>query len=311
MAAERNLVLVQTPHLQSREEFEAIAAKVRTLAPDIEPYVVNNTIPNSVSRRRMASRPTLVFSPIALRNFRPVRGKVYAGHNYRKMGEVDRLVAAGIPVPEGVMLTPETRLDPATWGPFTVLKPSAGMGGDGVRLVRTRDVRWTDPRALPPDDPCYGIPLIAQRFIDTGEHTTCHKVTVFFGRVIWSTTSRLIAPRTITLDPDGAEPIEYPIAANHGERTITLNYERDVLEFGATTAAVFPDVPVLGVDVIRDCHDGRLYILEVNSGGRTWHTSSNLGIKLQHDRRINFVTQFGAHDIIAAALVEKTRKEAA
>jgi hypothetical protein len=68
---------------------------------------------------------------------------------------------------------------------------------------------------------------------------------------------------------------------------------------------------VLGVDVIRDYRDGRLYMLEVNSGGRTWHTSSGIGVKLQRDRGINFVTQFGAHDIIADALVERTRKEAA
>jgi hypothetical protein len=114
----------------------------------------------------------------------------------------------------------------------------------------------------------------------------------------------------LVLDPDGTEPFEYPIAANHGERTVTLNYDPEILAFGASTAAAFPDVPVLGVDVIRDAATGLLYALEVNAGGLTWHTSSNLGIALQRDRRIDLVAQFGAREIVADALIEKTRAEA-
>jgi hypothetical protein len=309
VSVERNLVMVRTEQLQSREEFEAIASLVEERAPDIEVFIVNNSARNSVLRRWAERLPLLVFSPVPLRKFAPRRGKLYAGVNYRKMNEVERLTAAGIRVPECTILGPDTRLDPATWGPFTVLKPSRGMGGNGVRLTRTRDVRWVDPQTLPADDPLR-IPQIAQRFVDTGPHTVCHKVTVFFGRPIWSTTSRQVAARTLVLDPDGAEPFEYPIAANHGERTVTLNYDPEILAFGASTAAAFPDVPVLGVDVIRDAETGLLYALEVNAGGLTWHTSSNLGIVLQRDRKIDLVTQFGAREIVADALIERTRAEA-
>lgn len=310
MAYERNLVLVQTWGLQSRDEFEAIAAKITARAPEIEVFVVNNRMSNSVTRRKTARLPTLVFSPIALRSFRPARGKVYAGRALGKLEEIRRMRDGGIAVPEARLVEPGFRLDPETWGPFTVLKPAGGMGGKGVRLMRTGDVGWVDPKSLPLDDARFGVPLIAQRFIDTGEHTTCHKVAVFLGRPIWSTTSRQLEPRPFTLDPTSAAPFEQPIAANEGLRTVTLNYDTDILEFGARIAPLFSDIPMLGIDVIREAATGRLYALEVNATGFTWHTSSDVGVHMQRIREIDLAAQFGAYNIIADALVDVTRREA-
>ncbi|MEJ0097936.1 MAG: hypothetical protein WDM84_08465 [Bauldia sp.] len=308
---DRNLVMVQTENLQSRAEFEAIAARVAARAPEIEVFVVNNSMRNSVSTRAAALRPTLVFSPIELRRFKPRRGKIYAGRSHSKIEEMQQMQRHGVPVPDGVILEPQTRLDPGTWGPFTVLKPNRGLGGNGIRLARTRDVRWTDPESWPRDDPRYGRPIVAQKFVDTGAYTTCHKVTVLFGRPLWSTTSRALATRPFRVDPDGTEPLNEPIAANHGERTVTLNFDDAVLAVGVHAAQAFPDIPVAGVDVIREESTGRLFALEVNAGGLTWHTSSGLGLALQRDRGIDLVAQFGALDVAADALIEVTRREAA
>ena len=41
-----------------------------------------------------ADRPTLVFSPVALRSFRPARGKIYAGKSHPKFEEYKRLAVA-------------------------------------------------------------------------------------------------------------------------------------------------------------------------------------------------------------------------
>ena len=310
MAYERNLVLVHTQNLQSLSEIEEKAEAVGRRAPEIEVFVVNNLLPNSVTRRRAAVRPALVFSPVRLRSFTPMRGKIYCGRRHTKMEEVQRLIAGGIPVPETVMLGPDTRLDPGAWGPFTVLKPNRGMGGEGIHLVRTRDVRWRDPMSFPAGDP-RRVPVLAQRFIDTGPNTTCHRVTLLFGRRIWATTSRWLKSRAFDLDPDGIGPLEEPIAANHEERTVTLNFDEEILEFGRRVAAAFPEIPVLGVDVIRETVTGRLYALEVNASGLTWHSSSNLGLKLQRDRGIDLQAQFGLIDIAADTLIDVTRREAA
>jgi hypothetical protein len=224
------------------------------------------------------------------------------------MEEYDRLVAGNIRTPEALILRRDTKLDPSTWGLFTVLKPDTGtMSGDGVSLQRTADTRWIDPLSWPKDDPRYSREMVAQRFIDTGPHTTCHRVTTLFGRVLWATTSRWINPRTFALDETLTEQ---PIAANHGERTVTLNYDKDILAFGSSVAPAFPEIPVLGVDVIRDANTGELYALEVNAGGATWHTSSGTGIAMQARNNIDVVAQFGAISVAADALIDVTRREA-
>jgi hypothetical protein len=309
VTAERNLVLVHTPRLQARSDFEAIQLKLAETAPDIEVFIVNNNAPNSVSRRQAARRPAVIFSPVPLREFKPLRGRIYAGRGFRKMEEVRRMAAAGLPVPETIMIEPETRLDPDTWGPFTVVKPNRGKQGSGVVLRRTRDVRWADPLSFPKGHPHHGVPLLAQRFVDTGTHLTHCRVLAVFDRAVYSTRTRrndACAPR----DPNGTEPLDEPIAANTGERSLSLNYEPDILELGASVWRAFPDVPVLGADIIREAATGKLYVLEVNAGGLTWHLSSDYGMEWQRRRGLDYASQFGAIDIISAVLVEKTRRDA-
>ena len=75
----RNLVLVHSAGWQDVADFHAIKLRVEKTAPDIEVFVASNDIRSSLTRKRAAERPTLVFSPIRLLAFRPARGKVYAG----------------------------------------------------------------------------------------------------------------------------------------------------------------------------------------------------------------------------------------
>jgi hypothetical protein len=308
VAYERNLVLVHTPKLQGREDFEAIRATLAERAPDIEVFIVLNNIPNSTTTRQAALRPTLIFSPVPLRSFAPRRGKVLAGQSLGKWAEIERMAAGGISVPRSVLLQPGMTFDPAEWGPYMVVKPRRGKQGRGVRLHRTRDVRWRDPRSFPLDDPRHGVDLIAQQFIDTGPHTQHFRVMTVLGRTGYSSTSRWSAPRDFALDPDGSDPVDHIIASNTGERTFALAYDKDVLAFGERIAGVFPDVPVLGIDIVREARSGRLYALEVNAGGATWHFSSDYGLDVQRRRNANFAGQFDALNVIADAMIETTRR---
>src|SRR5215207_2088112 len=97
--AERHLLLVHQPDAQDRKDFEQIAAIVGREAPDIAVFIASNDIPSAVTRKQAAKRPTLVFSPLYLRNFEPARGKVYSGQLLTKQEQMDRFVAAGLPVP--------------------------------------------------------------------------------------------------------------------------------------------------------------------------------------------------------------------
>jgi hypothetical protein len=178
-----------------------------------------------------------------------------------------------------------------------------------VRLRRTIDVRWTDPGAWPVDDPRFGQAILAQRFIDTGLFARSHRVLVVFGRAVFSIVSRQLAARP-AIDPDARESVDLPIASNAGERSIELNFEPDVIDLCCRTARAFPDIPVLGVDVVREAATGDLYILEVNAAGYTWQLSSDYGEVLKKKHNLDLAGQFGALDIIADALIEVTQREA-
>ena len=75
----RSLVLVHTEGWQDVADFQVINAHVEHMAPDIEVSIASNITRSSYTRKKAASRPSLVFSPARLLNFRPNRGKVYAG----------------------------------------------------------------------------------------------------------------------------------------------------------------------------------------------------------------------------------------
>ncbi len=307
---ERNLVLVHTRPFQARSDLETIKAKMAERAPDIEVFIVDNSQPQSVTRRQAARRPSLVFSSVPLERFRPMRGKVYAAKHLTKWEEYKRLTSAGLPVPLAVMLEPGTRLDPEAWGPFTVLKPNVGYQGSGVSLVRTRDVRWRDPFSWPSDDPRYGCQMLAQKFVDTGPIPVSYRALTVFGRVVYSTVFTVGDAAVFDRDPAGTEALNAHIAATSGDRRIALNHEEDVLDLARRAARAIPDAASLGIDVIRDATTGELYLLEFNSRGRTWHFSSVYGRQQQKRYGLDYAAQFGALDVIADALIEVTRREA-
>ena len=307
---DRNLVLVHTPRLQTRSDFEAIGRKLADRAPDIAVFIVENDHRHSVTRKQASRRPTLIFSPVALRAFKPLRGKIYAGCASPKFEEVTRLRDAGVRVPETVVLQPHTGLDPATWGPFTILKPNVGRQGAGVRLQRTTDVRWVDPFSWPRNDPRFGRQMLAQRFVDTGPFAISYRVLTVLGQVVYCIASRSSKARPFDLDPNGEGPLDAPVASNSGERTISFCHEDDIIAAGRETARAISDLPVLGVDVIREAATGQLFVLEVNPSGLTWSMSSDYGLALQRKHGIDLYSQFGALDVIADALIEATRREA-
>jgi hypothetical protein len=303
----RNLIIVHTPPRQALADFEAIAALIAERAPEIEVFIVRNGGRHSVTRRRAAERPSLVFSPMPIEGFRPLRGKIYMSRRMSKFEENRRLAGAGVRVPEAIVLRPETVLD-RSWGSYTVVKPNTfGRAGQGVRLMRTCDVRWVDPHAWPRNDPRYGRERLAQRFIDTGPFAVSHRVMTVFGRPIYSITTQSLTERP-PIDPGVA--FDIPIASNHGERALKMDDDREVVDFALGAATAFPELPVLGIDIVREAGTGKLYVLEVNTGGGTWHISSRYAEAQRRDFNLDLYGQFDAINTITDALIEVTRREA-
>src|SRR5690606_17300883 len=148
---------------------------------------------------------------------------------------------------------------------------------------------------------------LVQRFVDTGPYPTEFRALTVFGEPVYC--NRVMSQeRRPDLNPN--LPMDGRIASNSGPRRSTPCYEEDVLELARRTFRAFPDVPVQGMDIIRDVHTGELYVLEVNPGGATWHLSSPLGKRLQERNGYSYYEQFDALSVVADRLIFYTRREA-
>lgn len=303
-----NLIIIQVPKRQQISDFHTIRNMMYGRATDIDVHVLSVAeAPPAGFWQKMAERPSLIFSPIPVPLDPRLRGARLMAARIPKSEELRRLRIAGLPVPETLPITPDLRLDAAAWGAFTVVKPDVGYRGRGVALRRTRFVRWSDTSRLPEDDPRRGRLLLAQRYVHTGPRTCCYRVMTVLGRIIYAMRS-LAEADSPRLDPDGEDDVEFAVAANGVARRLALVDDADILALAREVAAKLTFVPVFGIDIIREAETGRLYVLELNSSGLTWHLSSDHGLGHQREHGLDYYGQFDALGQIADALIEATRK---
>ncbi len=265
------------PGWQSLADLNEIARHVSDLDPTIRTFIVPTTMRNSVSRKQAARLPTLVFSPGEMRGFSPLRGKVYHGWPMPKAEEVRRLTIAGVPVPRTVLLTPGLELDRAVWGDFVIVKPTdlaTSSYGRGIQLMRTERVRYIAPQDYASDHPGRLGPMMVQQFVDTGETITCYRVLTLFGEPLYFQFNEMADPRVDLNAAD--EVIERAPIANQSftDKKRLLITEPDVLALARRAHEAIPEVPLKGVDILREIGTGKLYVIEVNCRGNTWHFSS-------------------------------------
>lgn len=304
-----NLLLVHNAGFQALSDWREIAALIRARAPDIEVRILTAEEPRDpLLEVWQESRPSLVVSPRPLEgDYVPRGGTVICGGFLGKLAEGERLAAAGVPVPPtwemGEFLkAPPPLPDDA----LLVVKPNGRGRGIGLHLMRAADVKARG-RAMMPGG---GRRLVVQPFIDqTFEGRPAnYRVLTFLGRPLLCV--RYSWPKARGL----LEEI-----ATHGG-TIAANYADDavrdimdppgVVDLARKAASAFPDRPVLGIDIICENGTGHLFVLEVNSGGRVWHLSSDRALSVTgEDYRARLYAQFGALSIAADALVEETRKQ--
>jgi ATP-grasp domain len=306
----RNLLIVHTPIAQDISDWVEVKRRIEARASDIEVRIGNNEAANSVTRRWQVSRPSLVFSPIPLLVYRPRGGTVYAGRALSKLEQTERLARHGLPVPLTSKLTPDSALDPAQWGRYVVMKPFHGRQGEGICLVRTQDVaaRYAELTQNGTRD------MLVQTYVEHAEsgYPTSYRVMTVFGNVIYSSRNSWAMPRTASLEEIARDP-KGIIASNtkdFGGTARKIWNDPEIISLGEKAHAAFPEIPVLGVDVVREAGSKRLFIMEVNPKGDTWHLSSLLSKSLTEQQRRDRYEQFGALDVAARSLIEKTRADA-
>ena len=323
--AKRNLILIHRGPEYERD-FKEIAQKVTAIDKNITVYALANS-----SMAQLPSLawmwPTLVVALAPEFRLQIKRGTLLANSQIEKIAQYEVFRKAGIPSPPMLPFRFGMTLDPMLFGEFVVIKPmdlDLTSQAIGIQLFKRHRLESMQPRDFPPDHAIHKARegYLVQRFIDTGLHPSYQRVQTFFGKVVYSWHTGLKAPRA-SLDAPDSEIERSVIDIKGGDDIRALVKEPDVQRFAERVHAQFPDIPILGCDIIREEATGELYVLECNPGGNTWHFSSNIGEPVRLDfgnvtangfERANqlgrrmLIEQYGAFDIAAKALVEKTRK---
>lgn len=317
-AIDRHLVIVQQPGWQALEDWHAIARKIIAIDPGIAVFVVPADRLQNRAVEMAAKCPTLVFSAGPLGLFAANRGMVYHGRPIPKMEQVRRLSEAHVPVPLTTLLRPGLKLDPAQWGAFVVVKPTdlaTSSHGEGIALMRTERVRYLAPADYPRAHPGRLGPMMVQRFVDTGAFISVYRVLTLFGQALYCQLSKS-PKRRVSLDADDAAIEVAPIAIQGvTARQRVFSYDADAVALAAQAYRAVPEAPLQGVDIVREAATGRLFVLELNPGGNTWHFSSAFlaDVRARESRRATESRQ-GQLDAFATAahvLAQRTRAEAA
>ena len=78
----------------------------------------------------------------------------------------------------------------------------------------------------------------------------------------------------------------------------------DIIRFGECAARAFPDLPMLGVDVLKEVGTGRLFVTEVNALGHNW----NFSREFLENFGIDVAEQFDGLRKAAYVLAEQTQR---
>ena len=105
----------------------------------------------------------------------------------------------------------------------------------------------------------------------------------------------------------GGDPTTRRVTASGDGRMRIMVDDPEVVALAVTAARSFAEVPVCGVDVVREVGSGRLCILEMNTWGYVWHLSSPSGRETQKRLGLDRYGQYGALDVAAQAIAAATR----
>ena len=309
----RGLLLFPRPGDHYREDFAGIADRLRRIAPDLRVKVAHEPRPPADIADGFADMPTLAVSfrhdvPV------PVPGRVFHCRYVPKPVQIRRYAKAGIPFPRARLFEWGVELDPSVWGPFVVMKPirPGTMSQGTVHLMPTDLVHRITPANFDSRHPIHSGPMLIQAFVDTGERPTSYRVLTLFGEPLYAMTHISKQPRP-PLNSTAKELIEARITSSGGPRDMVLTDDPEVLAFARRMSRALPNVPLQGLDIIREHSTGQLWALESNPGGNTWHFSSRYAVKLRGEggiSREDRLRQFNALERAAEALARAVEQYA-
>jgi len=254
-----------------RDSFERLARFVDEFDPTIHTVIAEDKPGWFVE---LPNRPTFFFSPALIRNRPRIPGRIACGYPLSKSEEYSILAAADISVPGWVKLREDMLPNLEGFGDYVVRKPDYGAKGAEVRIVKRERVRWkrvvTSAAGPSPT-------LLVQEFIYTGLWPVSYRVNTLFGRVLYclrisGNTNRPTLRGPNDFDSRGIGN-SVSIVSNVRDSMVEYCDDVEIIRFGERAARAFSDLPMLGVDVLKEADTGRLFVTEVNALGHNWNFS--------------------------------------
>ena len=295
-------------------DFIDIGNRVAASAADIRVYVIGEQTPNTQLPKDIWKLPTLTvaFSPKKL-TFVPPRGRIIFNRQIQKLEQARILNLAGIPIPHCEMFRPGMALDPAIWGDIVLLKPAPlymTSHGDSIQIFRRSRLASMNMSDFPVNHLLRSAPMIVQKFVDTGLYPCKYRALTLCGEVLYAQFRKLVAPRPDLSSSDDVL-LSAQVATSGGSCQYFHDDYPDVVSFAKRVASAFPNIPLLGVDIVRDVVSQELCVLEVNAGGNIWHFSSPMWDERRrlHPEVVEGTKkQYNAFDTAAKSLISATRR---
>ncbi len=299
---------------QNYEDFISVGKRIHRLDDSIIVNISNGQFHPEQLPARFNYLPLLTLYLVNPPDIVPARGHTLRVKDLGKLEEYKHFVAAGVPIPKVKPYTIGETVDPNQWGDYVVLKPVHSSHAQGNLLVPTTWLNQIERNRIPPGHSLSSSPYLLQQFVDTGQYAMSYRVLSFLGQplmcISWRRTRAVTYPATLDeVFTNETFTSNFKQEENlFDEREFKIANDEEVIKFSRQAFNAHPDLPLQGIDIIRDAATGKLYALENNSGGNVWTFSSLISPTLKVIGRKALVKQFMAFDRAAEILVKKTHE---
>ncbi len=305
-----NVLLVTHDYEQQNELLPDVIRELNTLGDRFgrryRARLVHDYAPNLKHQLWTLGRPTVVVSMLPLRRFFPSWATILANEDIYKVQEYTALERAGIPIPKWTVVRQGEEPDLSGFNEFVVVKPAQGGCGALVRIMRRNRVEWR-PLEVKKFNWSH-MDLIAQEYVHTGPWPVSYRVGTVFGEPIYAW--RITADRSRRPFEEGKMDSHFfdgrTIVSSGKGCTFDWEVPQDVFELArALHERAFPNTPLLGSDIIRDVHSGKLYVLEVNANGDNFHLTSRVAQRIKREFNLDSKAQFGGARAVARGIYRR------
>lgn len=298
-----NLNIVVSPDRCDINDFIEIVDKINEKANDINVmlsklYPVDEEVQEEDSLENYdPNLPSLTVCLIDLPGFNP-DGKLIMSKTISKIKQFEIFKQNNINTPLTAMY--DRNMDFSIFDNYVILKP----------LLPSLQSVKENIFVLPIDKVAnekvsYNTPYIIQQFIDSGECPSIYRAVVFLGEILYKYKISGTVKKIGNFIPEDFNNKNVSPEID----TRVWDHNQEVYDFAKQISQAFPDIPLLGVDIIEESGTKKLYAIEVNAGGNVWHFATHSrSIKLHPHLAEKRLNQYGAFNIAADALINATRK---